>query len=72
VGDPEVRRSAEGLPVTGAQAYAQSVAWSLLHDRRAAVTQLRRQGLVVTDALPEVLTTSVVGTYLSLKETGMV
>lgn len=68
VSDYELEGIAEASPERPRDLYQRTVALSLLHDRRLAVSALRERGVIVVDARPSDLSVQVLNRYLDIKE----
>jgi uncharacterized protein (DUF58 family) len=71
-GDHELTALVRRKPETSDDAYRQAVAVSMLEDRRLALAELTRRGVLVVDASPNDLAVAVVNQYLALKRAGKV
>jgi uncharacterized protein (DUF58 family) len=71
-GDHELTALVRRKPETSDDVYRQGVAISMLEDRRLALAELSRRGVLVVDASPNDLAVAVVNQYLALKRAGRV
>jgi uncharacterized protein (DUF58 family) len=71
-GDHELTALVRRKPETSDDVYRQGVAVSMLEDRRLALAELSRRGVLVVDASPNDLAVAVVNQYLALKRAGKV
>jgi uncharacterized protein (DUF58 family) len=71
-GDHELTALIGSKPAMSDDVYRQAVAISMLEDRRLAIAELSRRGVLVVDASPSDLAVAVVNKYLELKRAGRV
>ena len=71
-GDHELTALVRRKPETSDDVYRQTVAISMLEDRRLAIAELSRRGVLVVDASPSDLAVAAVNKYLELKRGGRV
>jgi uncharacterized protein (DUF58 family) len=71
-GDHELTALVRRKPETSDDVYRQTVAISMLEDRRLAIAELSRRGVLVVDASPSDLAVTAVNKYLELKRGGKV
>jgi uncharacterized protein (DUF58 family) len=71
-GDHELTALVRRKPEASEDVYRQSVAIAMLEDRRLAIAELSRRGVLVVDAGPSNLGVAVVNKYLELKRGGRV
>ena len=70
--DYELAEVVEALPERPDDLYRQAVAASMLEDRRRALAELARRGVLSVDAGPSGLTVAAVNKYLELKSAAKV
>ncbi len=68
--NPELDATATARPGAPTDGYRKAAAEELLHEREAALAQMRRSGAVVLDAHPRDASRAVVDRYLELKRKG--
>jgi uncharacterized protein (DUF58 family) len=71
-GDHELGDLVRARPHEGHELYRQAVAISMLEDRRLALAELTRRGVLTVDASPTNLGIAAVNKYLELKQSGRV
>ena len=71
ISDPDVHTAAQQLPADSLGVYQRAAAVQLLEDRRLALENLQRQGVLTLDVPANQLSWSVVNRYLELKGKGL-
>jgi uncharacterized protein (DUF58 family) len=69
-GDHELGDLVRARPAAGEDLYRQAVAITMLEDRRLALAELARRGVITVDASPANLGIAAVNKYLELKQAG--
>jgi uncharacterized protein (DUF58 family) len=69
-GDHELADLVRARPAAGEDLYRQAVAITMLEDRRLALAELSRRGVITVDASPANLGVAAVNKYLELKRAG--
>ena len=67
ISDPNLVQSAQLVPETEAEVYQKSVAMQALHDRRAAISVLKRKGIWTVDSPPAMLSADLINSYMEVK-----
>ncbi len=67
ISDPNLVHSAQLVPETEAEVYQKSVAMQALHDRRAAISVLKRKGIWTVDSPPAMLSADLINSYMEVK-----
>lgn len=72
VEDPTIEEVLSETPASRNQLAGQAVAYDLRRERKIVLEQLRRQGMVVLDLLPDQLTAPMLNQYLDLRNRGAI
>lgn len=72
VSDPNIVQAAKLIPDTPTDVYQKAVAQQVLHDRRQAISILKRRGVWTIDSPPESLSADLINHYLDLKSRSLI
>lgn len=72
VSDPTIQGAARSTEIGAVAIHEKAVALHVLHERRQAITELRRRGVWTVDSPPEELSADLINHYLELKARSMI